>query len=230
MKDYSISINSFAEYLMASESRQRAILKEQLKVNKIKAQWYQLAKARIKKSIGLSGDLSPVNNGIKTLNARKPEKKNKKIDKECSIEALKKFQKIELPTLIKENKVEVISSELKYLTFYGVRVKLKPTLVFKIKMNGEIHVGACQIHISKRKPFNNSQSKIVTTLLYQYVSNHITLEGEIPNPELCFCIDPFAGTTINSFSNITLDMIKIKEMCYSMHKAWKQVIREMKAA
>lgn len=230
MSDYTISINSLAEYLEASDARKKSILKEQIKVNEFKAQWYQLAKARIKKSIQLSGDLKPVNNGIKVLNDKSPLTKQKKSDKECSIEALKNFKKMVLPTLIQENEIETINEKWKQLTIYGVIVKMKPTLVFKMKINGKTHVGACQVHISKRKPFNNVQSKLVSTLLFQYVSNHIAGEGEIPNNELCFCVDPFAGTTINAFSNISLDMKKIKKICLDMQKVWKQALKEMKAA
>lgn len=230
MSDYTISINSLAEYFEASDARKKSILKEQIKVNEFKAQWYQLAKARIKKSIQLSGDLKLVNNGIRELNNKTPLTKQKKSDKECSIEALKNFKKMAIPTLIKENEIETINMEWKQLTFFGVKVKMKPTLVFKVKINGETHVGACHVHISKRKPFSNVQSKIVSTLLFQYVSNHIATEGEIPNPELCFCIDPFAGTTINSFSNISVDMKRIKKICIEMQYVWKQAIKEMKVA
>lgn len=53
MTTYQISLNPFAEYLEATESRRRKILEEQLEPDPVRIPYYQLAKARIKKSIEL---------------------------------------------------------------------------------------------------------------------------------------------------------------------------------
>lgn len=219
MKPVEISINPFAEYLEATESRRKQILKEQMIPDPVRVPYYQLAKARMKTSIANSGDYAAVKSGISELTARKPVKKWKISDRINSITALQNYQNMLLPKLITENKLELITAKQKHLKFNGITIKISPNIIFRIVIDGVKHIGACKIHVSKGKPFSNKQSKVVATLLYQYLSNCVAEEDEFVNPELCFCLDPFAGTTINSYSKILVDMKIIKEVCEEINKS-----------
>ncbi|HKC69408.1 MAG TPA: hypothetical protein VKG26_14330 [Bacteroidia bacterium] len=213
MNTYHISINPFAEYLEATEARRINILKEQQDPDPVRIPYYQLAKARIKKSIALSGSFKPIDDGIKTLQARKPIKDWQKNDRTNSIIVLDKFKKMLLSDLIKENKLEIISPKQKHINFKGITINISPNIIFRVTIDGTKYIGACKIHISKGKPFSHKQSKLVANLIEQYLSNVVAEEDEVVDPVLCFCLDPFAGTTINSNSQAGYDMKLVKQLC-----------------
>lgn len=213
MTKYQISINPFAEYLEATESRRLKILEEQQVPDPVRIPYYQLAKARIKKSIELSGSLRPINSAIKLLTEKTPVKEWQKNDRKNSIIALENFKKMLLPEVIKENKLEIIKPKQKHLNFNGITILISPNIVFRITIDGVKYIGACKIHISKGKAFSHKQSKLVANLLEQYLSNCVAEEDEIVDNSLCFCLDPFAGTTINSNSKVVIDMKQVKQLC-----------------
>ncbi len=219
MTKYQISINPFAEYLEATESRRKQILNEQMMPDPVRIPYYQLAKARMKTSLANSGDYSAIKSGISQLLVKKPIKKWQISDRKNSLIALESYQNMLLPKLITENKLELIKAKQTFLNFNGITIKISPNIIFRITIDGVKHIGACKIHVSKGKPFSNKQSKVVATLLNQYLSNCVAAEDEYVNPEFCFCLDPFAGTTINSFSKILLDMKVIKDVCDEINKS-----------
>jgi hypothetical protein len=211
--NYHISINPFAEYLEATEARRLKILEEQKEPDPVRIPYYQLAKARIRKSIELSGNHAPVNSGIKTLKERKPKKQWQKNDIINSIVALENFKKMLLSNLVKSNKLEIISPRQKHINYNGITINISPNIIFRITIDSKRYVGACKIHISKGKPFSHRQSKLVANLIEQYLSNCIAEEEDVVDPVLCFCLDPFAGTTINSNSKVVIDMKVVKQLC-----------------
>lgn len=219
MAVFQISINPLAEYLEATPARRRAIIKEQLNPSTIKTFRYQLAKARIKKSVALSGNLKPVKAGMEELKKRKPEKDRQKSDIVNSILALERYSNMALHRLILENKLEIIRVKQKHLTFQGISVTISPEVVFRVTIDGVKQIGACKLHVSKGKPFSTKQSKLVSALIELYLSNCIAAEDEMVNPVLCFCLDPFAGTTINSNNKIGLDMAVVKKLCDEIKQA-----------
>ena len=109
--------------------------------------------------------------------------------------------------------MELISVKQKHINFHGITVKVSPNVIFRVNVDGVKHIGACKIHTSKGKKFSTKQSKLVAAVLELYLSNCVAAEDEYVNPVLCFCLDPFAGTTINSNSKIGLDMAEVKLMC-----------------
>lgn len=212
MSTFEFSINPFAEYLEATDARKKAIIKEQQNPN-LRSFRYRLAKARIKKSIELSGSLDPVKEAIEILRKRTPVKDWHVTDIPYSITALEKYSGMALPQRVREYKLEILSIEQKYLPFYGVRVRVAPDLIFRITVDGIKYIGACKLHVSKDKVFSTKQSKLVAALIELYLNNCVAEEDEIVDPVLCFCLDPFAGTTINSNSKVNLDMAVVKKLC-----------------
>jgi hypothetical protein len=146
-------------------------------------------------------------------------------DKKNSMLALEHFKDMIQPQKILMEQFEEVLTTFKHLNLYGVNIKISPNLIFRFTSNGKKEIGAYKIHTSKSKPFSNSQSKVVATLLYQFLSEHVAEEDEYVNPELCFCLDIFAGTTINSGSRISVDMRNIKKICTELPKKWDGVVQ-----
>lgn len=141
MTKYLISINPFAEYLEATDSRKLKILEEQQVPDKKRLPYYQLAKGRMKKSIELSGSHKPINTGIKKLMESTPDKEWKKNNIKNSIVALENFKKMLLPDSIKENKIEIIKPKQKHFNYNGISIMVSPNIVFRITINGVKYIG-----------------------------------------------------------------------------------------
>jgi hypothetical protein len=230
MQNTRISVNPLAEYLLATERRRNQILKDQLNPDPLRIPRYQLAKARIRKSISLNGDLKPINDGIRVLKNKKPEKQWQKNDVVNSIIVLEKFKKMTIHSLITDNEIEVIKPEQKHLNFKGLSIIISPDVIFRITIDGKKCIGACKIHISKTKPFNHVQSKLIANLLEQYLSNCVAGEDDFVDPALCFCIDPFSGTNINSNSRVSIDMKQVTQLCEEIKQNLQNLIDQQRAA
>lgn len=124
--------------------------------------------------------------------------------------------------VLKNQKLERVKFKMKILNIYGVNIKISPNLIYRVENNGKKVIGALKVHLSKGKPFTHRQSALVAQLLHQYLSNFAN-EDEIVDPQLCICIDPFAGTTISASNKIKLDMKEIKLLCKEIPIIWDQV-------
>jgi hypothetical protein len=183
------------------------------------------ARAQIKNTLLAGMDHSLTDAKIKQLKANKPEKKWNQTDVAYSIEILDLFKKMEFPKVLYGNELEQLKPDIKTMPFYGITLKIAPTLVFRININGKECFGAGMVHLSKRSHFSVQQSKVVATLLSMFLSNIEIKENAIVDPALCFCIDPFAGTVVNSNSLIKTDMKKVKETCTEIQQNWISLIK-----
>lgn len=220
-----ISLNPLAEYLAATESRKRRIISEQQNPDPVKIPRYQLAKARIKKSILNNLNQKTIDVAITELTTRNPDKKWKINDRELSIIALKNFKGMKFPSLISDYKLEEISVKQKSLFLYGLEILIAPNLIFRITKDGKKYIGALKIHVSKSKPFVISQSSTVAALINLYLNEAVAKEDEIVLPELCLCIDLFNKTTVNSQSKIKYDMSNLKAVCREISVIWEQLVK-----
>ncbi len=157
---------------------------------------------------------------LKNVRSLKPIKDWYKIDQKVNIDVLERFKEMSFPKAIIGKKLEKTTSRIKSMPFYGIYIKIVPSLIFRVKIGNEIHIGACMIHSSKQHPFSVIESKIVATLLSQFCSACVKKENEIVNPELCLCIDTYAGTVINSNNYFLTDMKNVKKTCFDIPNNW----------
>lgn len=213
MKNIEISINPLAEFLEATESRKKRIIAEQLDPDPVRVPYYQKARATIKKNLLAKGDIKIINEAILHINNKVVEKNWQRHDKKNSISALNLWKEMKLPKKFIQNKLEVISTKAKYFPFHGIQIKVSPTAIFKVNIDGQTYVGAFKIHISKGKPFKVKQSALVAQLLNLFLNNFVVGENEIVDPQLCICIDPFSGTIVSASNKIKYDVNQLKKAC-----------------
>jgi hypothetical protein len=219
MKKYTISINQLAEFHFATESTKNRIIQQQLNPNQFKVSWYQTPKSKVKKCIELGCDLHPIYEGIENLINKQTVNDNQKRKKDISIEALRKFIEIKLPIILRNNKYEIIKTKVKSTYINGVEVIVAPDVIVKGIINGKTVLGGIKIHISKNKPFDYSQSKIVANTIATYLKNEIADETVEVLPELCFSLDIFSGKIIASTIDKRTDDL-IFEICLNVRKTW----------
>ncbi|WP_055436035.1 hypothetical protein [Lacinutrix algicola] len=212
--NYVISINQLAAFSKATESGKKRIIKQQKQPNKFLVSWYQLSKARIKKSIANNCDLEPVFKGIEELKLRRPEKPRQISDKQVSLEALRRFVNIKLPKLLKDIPHDLIKKvPSKSIKISGVEIIISPDVIYKLKINGKVYIGAVKIHISKNNIFDNQQSRCISGLIYKYLKEVVALEGEEVLEELCLSIDVFGDKAISTPYNLPKVLNDIELIC-----------------
>lgn len=214
MRNIEISINPMAEFFEATNPRREKIIKEQLDPDPVRVPYYQLVRARMTSCLLSSGDMSDIEDAESILKSRKPEKRTWRFyDRDNSLLALKCFKQLTIPEMILNNELERVTTKEKYFPIYGVNIKVSPNLIFRTKIDGQKVIGAIKFHVSKGKPFSRKQSALVAQILNQFLSNFVVQEDEVVDPQLCICIDPFAGTTISAFNKINVDMKELKSIC-----------------
>lgn len=220
--EYKISINQLADFSKATESGKRRIIRQQKNPNKFLVAWYQLPKARIRKSIKTSCDLSPILEGIKELNERKPVKPRQVLDREVSIEALKRFVKIKLPKLLKDVPHQIIKKvPTKSIFIKGVEIIVSPDVTYKFKLDDMVYVGAVKVHISKNNIFDSKQSSYISGILHKFLKEHVALENEIVLEELCLSIDVFGQKAVSTPKNLKDVTLEIETLCDEIKTIWQ---------
>lgn len=221
MKEVRISLNQLADFSKASEAKKRSIIKQQKTPNPFKIPWYQLTRSRIRQAIKRNGDLAPVIEGIKELLERKPEKPRQVNDRIVSIEALRRFVNIKLPSLLRDVPHEVVKRvDSKSIFVQGVEVIVSPDVIFRMKIDNQIYLGAVKVHISKGNVFDNKQSRYVSSTIYKYLKEVVAKKGEIVHKELCLSIDVFGERVIHAPRNLSKAINEIEVICEEVKSLW----------
>lgn len=222
MNGYHLSLNQFAEYSGATVRGKVRIIKQQLNPNPFLIPWYQLSKARIRKSLELGGDLKPIYEGIEILLKRKPDNKRKQNDRQVSLESMQRFIEIKLPEILSKIDYEVIKPEKKTLNIGGVGIIVAPDLVIRGKLSERMVLGGIKIHISKNKPFDFRQSQFVAAIIKRYLEEEVAVNGDVVLPELCFSLDVFGERIVPAPSKAHIINHEIETICLSIIENWDE--------
>lgn len=216
-----LSVNQFADFTKATETRKKRIISQQKEPNKFLVAWYQLPKARIKKSIENNCDLQPILNGIAELKLRNPDKPRQVNDRIVSIEALNRYVNIKLPDLLKTVPYEIIKKvESKSIILNSVEIIISPDVIFRIKVDGKTYLGAVKVHISKNNVFDNIQSRYISSLIHKYLKEVVAKDDEEVLEELCLSIDVFGEKIISVPKNLSKSLSEIEVICEEVKFFW----------
>lgn len=219
-----ISINQLADFFGSTPSVKRRILKQQINPSKVRVNWYQLSKSRIRKSLALKGDLTPILDGLSILKNRIPKNKREESDKIVSIAALERYVNMNISTMLKNIDYKQIQANQKITKIHGINVIVAPDVVFKGFYNGVEVLGAIKIHVVKGKPFDIQKSKIVASLIYSYLRSEVADGSVQVLPELCLCIDIF-GDRIVSATGVDISTHKdIEQVCEEIKELWNEAL------
>ncbi|WP_422359323.1 hypothetical protein [Reichenbachiella sp.] len=223
MGNYKISLNQLAEFYNATDAGKEKIVNQQMKPNPFLIPWYQLPKARLKKSLGDNGNLDPVIDALGILKSRVPKNRRQEIDRQVSIEALERFVEMQLPSIFKETEYEVIKPKRKSTIIGGVDVLVAPDLVIKSQIDGDVFYGGVKIHISKGKPFSIQQGKIVSDTILTYLTAEVIKPGEFVLPEACYCLDIFAGRIVPAKAEDHITSSEVRNICKKVKQVWDSI-------
>lgn len=215
-----ISINQLAEFSTGTTATKRRIVNQQIKVDKRLVPWYQQAKSSIRIYLRNVSTYTAIDTGIEILRRKQPQTDRQKIDQKVSIEALEKIRSLKIPKILLAMDYEFIKPGVKTLTIEGVDIIIAPDAVIKANFKGKTVYGAVKIHISKGKPFDQSQAQCVATLLHKYLSTVVANKNEIVLPELCFCLDVFSDRVVGAAEKQGRVINEIKDYCLEVKRIW----------
>jgi len=222
MNKPTISINQLAVFSQASLSRKKQILKQQIVPNKVLLPWYQKAKAAIRKYFHSVEDITPLLKAIEAIEKEAtPTKAWAKTNQTVSREALKKMMLMRIPRILRDVQYEIVNASSHSIEVAGVEIKAAPEIIIKARINNKTIYGAIKIHISKSDPFDSKQMELVSTVLYQFLTRKVAHKDEDVLPELCLCVDVFAGRIAGADkSNWSSLMDQVENICQEVSKLW----------
>lgn len=220
--EYIISINQFVDFSKGTESKRRRIIRDQKKPSVIKVGWYQTSRACIKKSLSQNGNNSPIIEGLERLKLKVVEKPRQIQNKFVSIEAMKRYLKIEVPEILKNHNLNIIKKRnLKSTFIKGVEILVSPDIIFTMDYRGQKYIGGIKIHLSKGNIFDTKESKMVATILNKYISEIASEYDAIPLPDICFSIDVFGERIVSAYKKKEKIFIEIEKICDEVKSLWK---------
>lgn len=222
MKKCIISINQYADFIKSTDAKKKRIIKEQKKPNKFKVAYYQLAKARIRKTLTDNGSLKHVEDALSKLSSRVPKNKRQISDKHVSIEALQKFLKLKIPKIMKDDKLEFLNPKLykNYIEVHGVSIIVSPEIIFKLNIDGQDVLGGLKLHVSKSNAFDNEQQQVIASAVCKYLEKNVAEPGQIVLPEFCISLDIFGNGYITNSTALKNVVESYQKECIEIIKIW----------
>ena len=222
MSIFTISINQLVEASLSTNKGKARIVKQQLQVNRILIMWYRLAKKRMKEYFFDVSNITILNDAIKEIKALPEEKKNAARDKQVSVEAILKVKNMRFDNILVEG-YEVIKLKDTSIEIEDIRISVNPDMVFRYREDGVIKIGALKFHVSKSKPFDLQQSKLVANLLKVFLKEKVASANEIVDEQLCWAYDVFSDRLLHAEKDVALSGKEIKKLCLELKEIYKEL-------
>jgi len=220
MKSVEISLNPLAEFVFASDRKRDSIIRRQKKPLKIMVARYTTARARMKKFFKEGFSKEVIAKGIDVLQGRLPVTDFQKSDRKNSIEALRKFLKLQFPNDFQNLKCSFSTKRNKHMLVNGVRVRVAPDLILRGVKNGRPFIGGIKFHISKGQQFTREEALFAATALKLFLINQIATEEEIVNPKYCLSVDVFGERITPAIENHIKIKKQIELACEDIITRW----------
>lgn len=220
MSEMQISLNQLADFRGSTISKKNRIIAQQQNPDKFRIQWYQLPKARVKKSIELKGDLNPIFDAIMVLMSRKPTNTRQANDRQVSIEALERYLKMPLPKTLKEMDYVTVKAKEKSFVYSDVKIIVAPELIIKGKLNGKTVVGGVKIRLSKNNPLDLPKSKIIASTIFRYLNEKVVGENEVVLPGLCYSLDVFSQRMVSADTDFDWATEELDKLIDELRELW----------
>jgi hypothetical protein len=182
-----ISISKLAEYMSASASRRRSIIRDQREPPEVKTLHCRHARTAVASYL-ISHDPEVLHRMIEALRRQNAQTSWQEREVPLNITALQRALKLSLPDF-SNVKIERSSQERTAMPIGGVRVVVRPDLLLRDRADGRV-VGAVNLYFVKSVPLTDAAAGFVTTVLRQFVELAYQTE---PQRQRCIFVDVFAG-------------------------------------
>ena len=216
-----ISLHPLTEFVYATSSKKKRIIREQKNANLFTAPLYRTVKTVLPKFFSENFDKKILTDAIERLQKGDQSTVWKKNNVENSILALRHFIDMNFPKEFKKIRCQFITKlACKECFLSGMVVRVAPDVVFKWTANGQKFIGGIRFHIGKTKPLANNIARLRASMLSYYLQEMVAENDEIVNNEFCFCVDIIHENIVAAPKDISLDMVLLNRACREIIDLW----------
>jgi len=209
-----ISISKLAEYMSASASRRRSIIRDQREPPEVKTLHCKHARTAVASYIA-SQDPGILHRMIEALAHQSPRTAWQEREIPLNVTALHRALKLPLPDFT-DVRIERSSQDRTAMPIGGVRVVVRPDLLLRGDKDGRV-IGAINLYFVKGVPLTDAAGAFVTTVLRQFVELAYQTE---PQRQRCIFIDVFAGKIHTAPAAIKQRMKDLEAACEEIAGRW----------
>jgi uncharacterized protein YoaH (UPF0181 family) len=193
-----ISINKLGEYMTATPSRRKQILRDQKNPSAFKAARYKDARATIVEF--MEQGMASVDEAHSTAAELRKDQSGTDFavqDRQLSAEAIDDFLSISEEIEIDDLSVhggDTFASEV--IDFGGTKVSMRPDAILKNKKTGAI-VGCVKLNFSKSSPLQEKSAAYVATALRAHLEVNLSSLEHV-DPAKCYVVDVPTGTVCSA--------------------------------
>lgn len=223
-KKYSPKINleKLGEYLAASPRGRRRVIKSLKRKRKFVSTSYKQAEKIISKYIAYGeGHDELVLNEIKRLEKKIPVSDLDEQKDLLCIEAMELF--LDIADEISINEFDSMKEDPTTPTsimIAGVTIDINPEIILRnLNLETGSKVGAIKIYFSKNYPLSRNAGYYMSTILYQYLEEHLGDVGE-PDHSHCYVIDVFNQKVYETPRAHKRYRADVQAACEEIARAW----------
>lgn len=193
-----ISINKLGEYMTATPSRRKQILRDQKNPSAFKAARYKDARETIVEFMeqGMTGEVQALSAAVELRNDQSGTEFSVQ-DRQLSAEAIEDFLPLSEEIEIADLSVQggnAFATEV--MDFGGTKVSMRPDAILKNKETGVI-VGCVKLNFSKSSPLQEKSAEYVATALRAHLEVNLSSPEHV-DPARCYVVDVPTGTVCSA--------------------------------
>lgn len=219
-----ISVNKLAEFVNATESRKRSILKtiksDDVEARSQKNRYATAKSAIINFMIDENHDLKIFEQKRIFLVNKKPDTTHKKNDILNSLTAIKKLEQLaqtELVPYLRFNSKNGLPKNLRRTQINNVLIHLSPEIIFSIKDQIK---GAMKLVFSKSRPITPMEGQIIAVLISRFLQKNFKVTIQ---PKNCFVVDVFANRLFPTPDSFKYYGTLLRKAYYEINKLWPTI-------
>ena len=218
-----ISVNKLGEYVVASGTRQRSILRDQ-KFPGIGGMYYAEAARAVSSCLASSlEDTSEITQAIRILEQKSTDKVGALRRISANIDALESFEAILDDIDMRGATAELGEQKPEKLVIHGVEISVRPEIILRgAGKSGKKQVGALKVHFPRTFPLTNVSAGYVAAVLQRYVGDKL-IDDEIVAPTYCFVIDVGSRTVHSSVKATAARLKAIESDCQNIAAIWPTI-------
>lgn len=210
--------------MTAKAARQRQILRDQKYPTEFKGVYYKESSEAIAVSVASNlENLKPVENAIKLLAQKTPDKIGTQRRIAANLDALETFLLMLDDIDLKGATPKLGDQSPPRLTIHGVEISVRPEVLLSAKGKSDaLLVGAVKLHFPRTFSLNDDSAGYVSTILQEWSKAHLADDGAV-NGSLCPVIDVGSQKVYPGVKATTARMKDVDAICQNIAALWPTI-------
>ncbi|HEX3800731.1 MAG TPA: hypothetical protein VH413_18705 [Verrucomicrobiae bacterium] len=218
-----ISINKLGEYLVATPSRRRAIIKEQKYPAAYRVSWYSQADHAISDwFLSPTHDKAILTNHINQIGQLVALKEQERQRNQNCVEAIIAFGKIADGLDLADVEVIECRHGASKLLIAGVEISVRPEFILRRSKDGQSEIGIEKIYFSKNNRLTEDSGAYVAALVRRYAEEYLMSQGQV-NYRNCSVLDVFGERIFCSPRLMSRKLQDVESACQEIAARWDTI-------